>query len=210
MPAIKRGPTPPGPITDLFDRLDGLHRAAGLPSMRKIAAGIGPGAISSSTVHNMFHGSRVPRWGPLELVVEKLHGDRAEFMDLWQAALEAQRATQRAEEAPGTSPDGLAGVTAPIQEQAEYIPTPSWRIWSNDTPPRNPHFTGRAAELGALKANLITPGRQRPVQIISGTGGIGKTEIASEYIHRHRDNYEIIWWIRAEHHDRVRSAGQAG
>ena len=42
-------------------------------------------------------------------------------------------------------------------------------------------------------------------------GGIGKTEIATEFIHRHIDNYEIIWWIRAEHHDRVtRRAGQAG
>jgi Tetratricopeptide repeat len=37
-------------------------------------------------------------------------------------------------------------------------------------------------------------------------GGIGKTEIAAEYIHLHRDKYEIIWWIRAEHHDRVRDA----
>ncbi len=37
-------------------------------------------------------------------------------------------------------------------------------------------------------------------------GGVGKTEIATEYIHRHRDKYEIIWWIRAEHTDRVRDA----
>ena len=37
-------------------------------------------------------------------------------------------------------------------------------------------------------------------------GGIGKTELATEYIHRNIDKYEIIWWIRAEHHDRVREA----
>jgi len=37
-------------------------------------------------------------------------------------------------------------------------------------------------------------------------GGIGKTELAAEYIHRNIDKYEIIWWIRAEHHDRVRDA----
>ena len=37
-------------------------------------------------------------------------------------------------------------------------------------------------------------------------GGVGKTEIATEYIHLHRHKYEIIWWIRAEHTDRVRDA----
>ena len=37
-------------------------------------------------------------------------------------------------------------------------------------------------------------------------GGIGKTELATEYIHRNIDTYEIIWWIRAEHQDRVRDA----
>ena len=37
-------------------------------------------------------------------------------------------------------------------------------------------------------------------------GGVGKTEMATEYIHLHRDKYDIIWWIRAEHYDRVRDA----
>ncbi len=200
MAAIRRRPTPPGPITDLFDRLDALHRAAGLPSMREMAVGIGRGVISSSTIHNMFRASRVPRWGFLELVVEELHGDRAEFLALWQAA-------QMAEETLETPQNGLRDITPPIQEPAESVPGPSRRIWSNEIPPRNFHFTGRAAELEALRANLIVRGRQRPaVQVITGMGGIGKTEIATEFIHRHIDKYEIIWWIRAEHHDRVRKA----
>lgn len=79
MGAIKRNPTPPGPITDLFDRLHEIHLLAGLPSVRDIARGIGRGVISSSTTHNMFRGPRVPRLNFLELVVEELHGDTAEF-----------------------------------------------------------------------------------------------------------------------------------
>src|SRR6185312_16329596 len=47
---------------------------------------------------------------------------------------------------------------------------------------------------------------QPHVQVISGMGGIGKTELATEYIHRNINTYEIIWWIRAEHQDRVREA----
>ena len=58
------------------------------------------------------------------------------------------------------------------------------------------------------------PADDRPhpaAQLISGMGGVGKTEIATEYIHLHRDKYEIIWWIRAEHNrSRQGRAGQTG
>ena len=85
------------------------------------------------------------------------------------------------------------------------MPRPPHRIWSNEIPSRNPNFTGRAAELERLRDNLF--GRQPPhVQVISGMGGIGKTELATQYVHRNIDTYEIIWWIRAEHPDRVRDA----
>ena len=66
MGAIKREPTPPGPVSNLFDRLHDLHLEAGQPSMRQIATRIGRGVVSSSTVHNMFRGPRVPKWGFLE------------------------------------------------------------------------------------------------------------------------------------------------
>ena len=82
---------------------------------------------------------------------------------------------------------------------------PSQRIWSNEIPPRNPNFTGRETVLEKLSRNL--DGRQPPhVQVISGMGGIGKTELATEYIHQNIGLYDIVWWIRAEHHDRVREA----
>ena len=71
MTAVGRKATPPGSITDLFDRLHELHLSAGLPSMREITIGIGRGHISSSTIHNMFRGPRVPRWSYLELVVKE-------------------------------------------------------------------------------------------------------------------------------------------
>src|SRR5208282_2553094 len=111
MPAIRRRPTPPGPITELFERLDALHLAAGLPSTREIAVGIGRGVISSSTVHNMFRSSRVPRWGFLELVVEQLHGDREEFLALWQAA--------RLAEALETPQNALTITTPPVREPTQ-------------------------------------------------------------------------------------------
>ncbi len=204
MGAIRRDPTPPGPVTDLFDRLHRIHMEAGLPSVREIEVKIrgrrGHSLISRSTIHNIFRGPHVPRWNFLELVVEALHGDIAEVRVLWQAA-------QQDESATGTPAISVPATRPPIADPIESTAGPSLRIWSNEIPPRNPNFSGRSAVLDSLRANLMARDRERPaVQVISGVGGIGKTEIATEFIHLHRDKYEIIWWIRAEHHDRVRDA----
>jgi hypothetical protein len=215
--AIKREPAPFGPVSDLFDRLHDLHLAAGQPSLRQIATRIGRGVVSSSTVHNMFRGPRVPKWGFLELVVEELGGNVAEFRGLWQAARLAEEAADNprmtATAGNGGSaavqPEPGASVSSPLlaAPTGPAVPGTPHRIWSNENPQRNLHFTGRVVELEALRANLTRDDRPHPAaQLISGMGGVGKTEIATEYIHRHRDKYEIIWWIRAEHTDRVRDA----
>lgn len=217
MGAIKREPTPSGPVSDLFDQLHNLHLAAGQPSMRQIATRLGRGVVSSSTVHNMFRGPRVPTWGFLELVVEELHGDVAEFRRLWQAARlaeeEADNPGINSAAGNGGSTPAAPGPDSPANSAQQSAPPgllvsgTSDRIWSNENPQRNLHFTGRIAELEALRANLIRDDRVHPAaQLISGMGGVGKTEIATEYIHLHRHKYEIIWWIRAEQTDRVRDA----
>jgi tetratricopeptide (TPR) repeat protein len=221
--AIKREPAPPpGPIADLFDRLDDLHSRAGRPSMREIAIRAGRGNISSSTVHNMFRRSQVPRWSFLEQVVKALGGqrDREVFLTLWEAAWRAENNLTAPRRNPANpeladGPDSNAPLNlrprpakgtslGSAQGWTESVARPSHRIWSSEIPPPKPNFTGRSAELARLRDNLF--GRQPHVQIISGMGGIGKTELAAQYIHRNIDSYEIIWWIRAEHQERVRDA----
>ena len=218
MGAIKREPTPPGPVTELFNRLHEVHLRAGQPSMREIVTKIGRGVISPSTVHNIFRGPRVPKWGFLELVIEELHGDNAEFLALWQAARRSEDAAadnQGTTSLRGYGPSAIvpSARRMPVIEPTlaalgeHTAPGSSQRIRSHEIPQRNLHFTGRVAELESLRANLMRGDRSHPpAQIISGTGGVGKTELATEYIHLHRHKYEIIWWIRAEHHDRVRDA----
>jgi hypothetical protein len=67
---------------------------------------------------------------------------------------------------------------------------------------RNPNFTGRENLLDQLHHNLIagetTIGVAAITQAIAGLGGVGKTQLALEYCHRHRDDYDLIGWLRAD------------
>ena len=83
---IRKLPTAPGPAGDIALELQRLHLLAGEPSMRAIARST---ALSHDTVHRVLTGLALPQWGPLELVVEALHGDVEAFRVLWVAARRA-------------------------------------------------------------------------------------------------------------------------
>ena len=65
--------------------------------------------------------------------------------------------------------------------------------------PRNPDFVGRTDDLERLHATLQ---QREPVGIrpagLTGMGGIGKTQLAVEYVYRFKDAYpDGIFWINA-------------
>ena len=64
---------------------------------------------------------------------------------------------------------------------------------------RNHNFTGRGEILEQLRERLGSGEAAALVQAqaIAGLGGVGKTQIAIEYAYRHRDDYEVVWWVRA-------------
>jgi tetratricopeptide (TPR) repeat protein len=71
-------------------------------------------------------------------------------------------------------------------------PLPVWNV-----PPRNPHFTGRVEELARLQNDLMQHSTVT-VHSLRGLGGIGKTQTAVEYAHRHAHDYDVVWWFNAE------------
>lgn len=69
------------------------------------------------------------------------------------------------------------------------------QVWN--IPARNPNFTGRVFALTAL-ARQLAAGGTMTVTSVRGMGGVGKTQLANEYAHRHATDYDLVWWIAAE------------
>src|SRR5207302_1420857 len=65
---------------------------------------------------------------------------------------------------------------------------------------RNPFFLGRESELTEIRRRLQAgqaTALSQP-QAISGLGGIGKTQLALEYVYRYHQDYQMVLWARAE------------
>ena len=76
-------------------------------------------------------------------------------------------------------------------------------------PIRNRNFTGREELLDRLGAALQAGSMTRVLQslpkgasvmppALQGLGGVGKTQLVTEYVHRNIEQYDLIWWIPAE------------
>ncbi|WP_410658842.1 FxSxx-COOH system tetratricopeptide repeat protein [Amycolatopsis sp. lyj-112] len=78
------------------------------------------------------------------------------------------------------------------------------QVWGN-VPPRNPNFTGRDELLGQLAKRLNSGTTAVLPSALHGLGGIGKTQMAAEYIYRHLQDYDLVWWIDAAHTTQIRA-----
>src|SRR2546428_1423224 len=70
-----------------------------------------------------------------------------------------------------------------------------------NVPRRNPLFTGREAFLRDLHESLNVDNSvilTYAPKVISGMGGIGKTQAAIEYAYRYRHEYEAVLWVKAD------------
>jgi len=86
----------------------------------------------------------------------------------------------------------------PLAESpAPRFPETSVAIW-NVPHQRNPRFTGREELLAAVKRNLGRKGKALKIAVLYGLGGVGKTQIALQYLHDRQKDYSLVWWLRAE------------
>lgn len=90
----------------------------------------------------------------------------------------------------------ITRLSSPATAAPPLITPPVWNVPFA----RNPFFSGREDLLTRLSAQL--QGEQRAAigqtQAISGLGGIGKTQLATEYAYRYQQAYQFILWARAD------------
>jgi hypothetical protein len=87
----------------------------------------------------------------------------------------------------------------PVSEAARPVVTvvPGFTA-AGRLPPRNLNFTGRGELLESLHTALTAGETTAVTKAVTGLGGIGKTQLATEYCYRHAQDYRVIWWLRAE------------
>ncbi|HKR50189.1 MAG TPA: FxSxx-COOH system tetratricopeptide repeat protein [Pseudonocardiaceae bacterium] len=165
----------------------------------------------------MLRGEAVPRWKWIKLecvvryladiAVRQLDVDATvrTFHELWLAVVAADQAS-------GTATDPHVATAGPLTAiVASVLPAPLLKNISGapapdlvgDLPPRNTGFVGREHQIGTIdKVLRAGPG----LLTLNGIGGVGKTQLAVEYVYRFRDHYELIWWVPAEHPSRLRAS----
>ncbi|MEV4364579.1 FxSxx-COOH system tetratricopeptide repeat protein [Nonomuraea sp. NPDC049625] len=120
---------------------------------------------------------------------------RQESVELEDALTEMQHSM----EITGVEDLGTLGVVVEPNRQPE--------VWER-IPLRNKNFTGREQELQRLRERLrsTTQLGMPQVVVLEGMIGVGKTQLAIEYVWRYRSAYDLVCWIAADQPSLVRSS----
>ena len=59
-------------------------------------------------------------------------------------------------------------------------------------------FVGRESAMARLQAALSGQGSAVVTQAVHGLGGVGKSELALQFAHHHRHQYQVTWWVTAD------------
>ncbi|MEU9602881.1 FxSxx-COOH system tetratricopeptide repeat protein [Streptomyces sp. NPDC048057] len=108
---------------------------------------------------------------------------------------------------PSTAParprqGGIAVSAGQPVAQGPRSPHDPPRIWGN-VPQRNRNFTGREVLLDSLRERLTGGVAAVLPEALHGMGGVGKSQIAIEYVYRNSRDYRLIWWIPAEQENQI-------
>ncbi|MEM7059192.1 MAG: toll/interleukin-1 receptor domain-containing protein [Pseudomonadota bacterium] len=114
---------------------------------------------------------------------------------------------KRITETSGMLPDAAAEKLLEVLDQAEFIQQEKKQAIAASLPeihnfrrPRTLDFTGRDQALADLHKTLSQGTKAAITQVVAGMGGVGKTTLATGYVHRFgtRAHYGGLWWINAE------------
>ncbi|MET8944431.1 FxSxx-COOH system tetratricopeptide repeat protein [Streptomyces sp. NPDC004542] len=104
---------------------------------------------------------------------------------------------------PPTPPGGPVSVDQRPRPDSPLLKSLPSKLWGN-VPQRNRNFTGREELLEQLMQRLTVNDVTSVLpEAIHGMGGVGKSQIAIEYIYRHGKDYGLVWWIPSEQNNKI-------
>ncbi|MER6105455.1 FxSxx-COOH system tetratricopeptide repeat protein [Streptomyces sp. NPDC001832] len=92
--------------------------------------------------------------------------------------------------------------TDPLPESVEVrqtirYPADTPEVWGG-VPRRNTRFTGREELLSKAYRAVQNAGPGAGVVTLHGMSGVGKTQLAAEYVYRFGSEYDVVWWVPAD------------
>ncbi|WP_433292302.1 FxSxx-COOH system tetratricopeptide repeat protein [Actinoplanes sp. CA-030573] len=199
------------PTARLAQAIRDLHRDAGKPGLRRISSAIRErddlkDTVSHQAVSDILRGGSLPRWLKLECVVRQLAAwsvNRPEpdaevrrFHAMWLAAADGKTSVATMGDAPAA--EGVPAVDSPPAGPSGVAGGVL------NVPARNSAFVGRRETLATMR-RLLDGVPRRPL-VIRGIGGVGKTQLAVEFAHRHAARYDVVWWVPAAGPAQARAA----
>ncbi|MDJ0342505.1 FxSxx-COOH system tetratricopeptide repeat protein [Streptomyces sp. H10-C2] len=100
------------------------------------------------------------------------------------------------------TPDTAPAEDAPNRSSPRF-PYDQPRVWGG-VPRRNIRFTGRENLLGDVYHRLQQAEQGAAVVTLLGMSGVGKTQIAAEYVYRFGSEYDAVWWVPADQRGTLR------
>ncbi|MGW6442032.1 FxSxx-COOH system tetratricopeptide repeat protein [Lentzea sp. NPDC055074] len=108
--------------------------------------------------------------------------------------------------ATSTEGENVSALEVPRSTESRREGVSQPRVWG-PVPLRNTDFVGRQQLLEQLRQRLLEPGATAVLpEALHGMGGVGKSQTVVEYIYQHASEYDVVWWISAEHPAQITSS----
>ncbi|WP_201788865.1 FxSxx-COOH system tetratricopeptide repeat protein [Amycolatopsis orientalis] len=197
-------------------QLKQLHKLAGTPSLAALQAQ-DPAQLARENVSRLLNGKfkRLPPWERISAFViacVKI-GERKKLTMPPQDVL-LQQCRHRHEALAHLLEQSSRGALQPASEARSVTPEPPRRRRFGSVPPRAGAFQHRAVAATLTRAvesggtTVLTGAAATPASVLTGLGGVGKTQLAADHAHTMWDTrrVELLVWISARTRDAITAA----
>ncbi|MFF9036019.1 FxSxx-COOH system tetratricopeptide repeat protein [Streptomyces sp. NPDC014892] len=141
------------------------------------------------------------RFAAVSITAEALPSAAAVFRpaELW--GIGAEEAERRLLRRLGIQPTGVKA--SDESRSGPRFPDDDPLVWGG-VPRRNIRFTGRETLLSDIYHQFQRAPRGAAVCTLFGLSGVGKTQLAAEYVYRFRSEYDMVWWVSADQRGTLR------